>query len=305
MKPLKWRGWRRVQVGRCDTKTHIANLPREPLRSPVEPPGKAVQAGPETDRPHRNRGPDKPRRTAHGETRPGGNRRTETHKPDGQHPTTRAGTGAGATTTGPRANTKTRGADPQTRGEQGPHGARRKMCGVRHRHHGKGARPPLHPRSTTEVARDCDLQPEPVERGENDPRAAHGRGERAVHHSPLGRAADPVRTDARRSARGALMAGRTGTGRPQKRPRDRQDHHCPAARAGPPGVATPGPGLCRGCERRAGVLAVGHSCRRPGREQPARPSHPAGPRPGDRPPCGQTLGQGGGGSCAGAVGAAL
>ena len=59
MKPLKWRGWRGMQVGRCDTKTHIANLPREPLRSPVEPPGKAVQAGPETDRPHRNRGPDK------------------------------------------------------------------------------------------------------------------------------------------------------------------------------------------------------------------------------------------------------
>ena len=36
-----------VQVGRCDTKTHIANLPREPLRSPVEPPGPASNPIPE------------------------------------------------------------------------------------------------------------------------------------------------------------------------------------------------------------------------------------------------------------------
>lgn len=113
----------------------------------------------------------------------------------------------------------------------------------------------------------CDLQPEyPLDR-QDHPRGPDGRGASPLHHAAQGGGGRSRRPDAARCEGGAAMAGRGGAGRPEKRPRHRQDHPCPARRARPPTPARARARFRRPPHQRPGVMVRRHP---PGRGRRAQ-----------------------------------
>ena len=126
----------------------------------------------------------------------------------------------------------------------------------------------------------CDLQPEyPLDR-QDHPCGPDGRGAYPLYRPARRAGGHPRRPDAARNEGGAALAGRSGAGGPEKRPRHRQDHRRPAARARPPPASRLGAPVCRPPHQRPGVMVRVHP---PGRGRRAQSAcAPGRARPGSR-----------------------